>query len=279
MCLFQNGYCEIKRSRDKRLNQNYLICLGKSLGRKNVYLCGPRSRFEFHSAVHTIEWDKKIGRGLQLKSFIGFFFPPQEFCLSSLNQKCKRATVPAQDFPVKTLDVVCFPFTPSCKWRVNTEGKWRGVHTQVRRAPANQPSKQSGHLKHRALLLILPYQGRLFKAATRADCSGCCLCVTCLFTCWERSPAPKQFASTWIHKCATGKSSRAATLRGKVHSLKELLYMFSTSVPTKLPKIKVIFCSNIPQGPCFLTYCQNYFHMCCCTMARFSTRQETNYYD
>lgn len=92
-------------------------------------------------------------------------------------------------------------------------------------------------------------------------------------------PAPKQFASTWIHKCATGKSSRAATFRGKVHSLKELLYMFSTSVPTKLPKIKVIFCSNIPQGPCFLTYCQNYFHMCCCTMARFSTREETNYYD
>lgn len=39
-------------------------------------------------------------------------------------------------------------------------------------------------------------------------------------------PASEQFASTWISKCATGKSWAAATLRGKVHLPKKLCASF-----------------------------------------------------
>lgn len=73
MWVFQSGYCELKQTRDKRPHQND-FCWGNGWRRKHVYLRGPRSRFKFHSGVHSIEWDKTIGQGLQLGSFRAFFF-------------------------------------------------------------------------------------------------------------------------------------------------------------------------------------------------------------
>lgn len=132
---------------------------------------------------------------------------------------------------------MCFSFTPGRKWRVNREGKWRRLHTQVRTAPANKPSKQSGRLKHWALLLILPYQGRLVSAAAAAP-------VTWLLPDYNRTGP---HSSLLLFEITSAQQVNTSQQKPFV----QVFHLSTKKKKTKTDKIKANLWKNCPLGTMF----------------------------